>query len=189
MNDRRPTLLEYALLGLANNQPRTGYAFRKVFEATPMAHYSSSPGSIYPALQRLDERGLLESSVGDGDTLRPKRVYTVTSEGVEALRAWVSQRVTREDVIWRPRELMLRFSFMGGLVDDDVSCTFLEQLAVELDGYARSLEEYRSAMPGHGPPHGVLAMEAGLANVRSMKTWAKNALRQFLPSQRSDGRG
>ena len=41
------TPLSYALLGLMQMEPRSGYALRKVFETTPLGGYSSSPGSIY----------------------------------------------------------------------------------------------------------------------------------------------
>ena len=42
-----PTLLGYVLLGLLNQLPRSGYDVRLEMESTPMAHFSSSPGSIY----------------------------------------------------------------------------------------------------------------------------------------------
>ena len=54
------TALTYALLGLVRATPRTGYALRKVFEDTPMGSFSSSPGSIYPALDKLVRAELLE---------------------------------------------------------------------------------------------------------------------------------
>ena len=47
------TALGYALIGLVQEDPRSGYALRKVFEDTPMGAFSSSPGSIYPALKKL----------------------------------------------------------------------------------------------------------------------------------------
>ena len=40
------TSLGYALLGLIHLQPQSGYGLRKVFESTPMGHYSWSPGAI-----------------------------------------------------------------------------------------------------------------------------------------------
>jgi hypothetical protein len=130
-------------------------------------------------LHRLSERGLLSGRVADADTLRPKRVYSITAEGVAELRAWVSQAVTRDDVVWRVGELMLRFSFMGSLVPDEVTRGFLEQLAAEIDGYRRSLEHHRSGMPSAGPPHGRLAVDAGVANLRSLSQWAREAMKEF----------
>ena len=47
-------LLGYALLRLLYQKSRSGYDLRKVFAETAMGNYSSSPGAIYPALQRLE---------------------------------------------------------------------------------------------------------------------------------------
>lgn len=47
-------------------------------------------GSIYPPLYRLEERGLLESRMGEPTAERGgkrKRYYRVTREGMKALRA------------------------------------------------------------------------------------------------------
>jgi hypothetical protein len=36
---------------LLHQQPRSGYDLRKIFESSPIAYYSDSPGAIYPALR------------------------------------------------------------------------------------------------------------------------------------------
>src|SRR5690606_8869973 len=56
------TTLEYALIGLIRECPRSGYELRKVFVETAMAGYSGSPGAIYPALRRLEADGLIEGT-------------------------------------------------------------------------------------------------------------------------------
>lgn len=59
----KPTVLGYAILGLAQEESRSGYSIRKVFETTALGVYSSSPGSIYPALNRLEKNGLVQKKV------------------------------------------------------------------------------------------------------------------------------
>jgi len=51
--------LAFALLGLIGQEPRSGYDLRKFFSSTPMISFSDSPGAIYPALRRLEQRGLV----------------------------------------------------------------------------------------------------------------------------------
>ena len=46
-------------------------------------------------IAELDGRG----EVVGGDTMRPKRIYSSTPEGVTALREWVSQEITRDDFL------------------------------------------------------------------------------------------
>ena len=71
---RQPaSTLGFALLGLLQQQPRSGYALRRVFATTPMGHYSSSPGAIYPALRRLEQQGLVRGALDRGPSQRPKK--------------------------------------------------------------------------------------------------------------------
>ena len=51
--------LSLAILGLIAQEWQSGYDIRKAFATTPMGHFSSSPGAIYPALKRL-EKGRLD---------------------------------------------------------------------------------------------------------------------------------
>ena len=59
------TPLSFALLGLIGMEPRSGYKLRKVFETTPLGNYSSSPGSIYPALRALEKAGLVRRGAAE----------------------------------------------------------------------------------------------------------------------------
>jgi DNA-binding PadR family transcriptional regulator len=182
MKKRPPTSLEYALLGLIHMQPQTGYDLRKIFETTPMGHYSSSPGAIYPALKRLEQQGHIEGEVVDSDTLRPKKVYSATPEGIETLRTWVSQRLTKEDLLRRDDELMLRFAFMGAVVDDSVTVRFLEEMLQVLDLYIPELQQILAGMPKEGPPHGRLALSSGIEAYKARRSWARKAVKEFSPN-------
>lgn len=50
-------------------------------------------GSLYPALQRLEERGLIEAEWGTSTSNRKARFYTLTRRGRRAL--------TQEETEWR----------------------------------------------------------------------------------------
>ena len=112
MKAKRMTVLEFALLGLVSQKPRTGYELIKVFRDTPMAHYSDSPGAIYPALARLESAGLLRGKTEHVHELRPRREFEPTQRGADELARWLRQRPSQEDVAHRLDEVMLRFAFM-----------------------------------------------------------------------------
>jgi len=175
------TPLGYALLGLVHMEPRTGYALRKIFETTPMGHYSSSPGAIYPALKRLETRGLANSRIDNTNKLRPKQIYSATGLGVDMLREWASQPVSKDDVVERGDELMLRFSFMGTLVDSETSHQFLSQMARGIELYIEELEQFLPMMPKEAPPHGRLALISGLESYKAQARWARKAMKEFTP--------
>lgn len=181
MKNSTITTLGYAILGLLHMEPRTGYALRKVFETTPMGHYSSSPGAIYPALKRLEKRGLASSQIDESTKLRPKQVYSTTEAGVEVLRQWVSQPVEKSNVVHDMGDLMLRFSFMGTLVSDQVTYRFLSQMAKCIDLYVEDLEQLLPEIPATAPPHGRLAIISGIGNYRAQASWARRAMQEFAP--------
>ena len=182
MTAYRPTSLGYALLGLIHMQPQTGYDLRKIFATTPMGHYSSSPGAIYPALKRLEEHGLIEGTVADGDTLRPKRVYSTTPRGAETLRDWVSQPITRDDLLRKDDELMLRFALMGSVVDDAATLRFLTQMKQVLDAYIPELEQILATFPREAPRHGRLALSSGIEAYKARRIWVGKAIEEFKTS-------
>ena len=48
-------------------------------------------GSLYPALQRLEERGWISAEWGTSDNNRKARFYTITAAGKKQLRAEASR--------------------------------------------------------------------------------------------------
>lgn len=69
-----------------------GYGVSKFIRETTGEVFVVEEGAIYPALRRLEERGLLEAGWDVTDTGREARFYTLTREGEKELereeRAW-----------------------------------------------------------------------------------------------------
>jgi DNA-binding PadR family transcriptional regulator len=171
--------LEFALLGLLQQNPQSGYDLRKTFTNTPMRHFSDSPGSIYPALRRMEERGWI-SAKGENDSARKRQVYRITAAGKRALIDWLSQSITREDIVHRLEELMLRFAFLDGNVGRDVTLRFIDQMQQALEEYVKELREYYKKF---GPEivldTGRLAFESGIQSYESSLSWARNARKRL----------
>jgi DNA-binding PadR family transcriptional regulator len=184
MKKRTPTTLEYALLGLVHAEPRSGYDLCKVFETTPMGHYSSSPGAIYPALKRLETAELVAGNVEKAGSLRPRKRFTVTPHGEEMLREWVSQSVSRDDLVWGGDELMLRFGFMGQLVSAGTVRGFLADLAIAAEQYVTELEGHHERLsklelPAGVAPTGRMALGQGIGGYRALAKWARQSLSEL----------
>lgn len=173
------TSLGFALLGLLHERPRSGYDLRKLFASTPMAHYSSSPGAIYPALRRLERENLISGSVDRSQALRPKKTFRPTAKGIRELKRWASQPVRREDVVFHLDELLLRFSLMGGLQTAVQTRRFLSSFARQVEAYVVELRRQHEALPGDAPLHGRLALQCGIESYRAHARWAKRALSRF----------
>jgi DNA-binding transcriptional ArsR family regulator len=64
--------LKYMILELLRERPMHGYEVMRALEKTSQGCYSASPGSVYPALQSLEDDGYVSGVEEDG-----RKVYTV----------------------------------------------------------------------------------------------------------------
>jgi DNA-binding PadR family transcriptional regulator len=171
--------LEFALLGLLQQQAQSGYDLRKTFSNTPMRHFSDSPGSIYPALRRLEERGWI-SGKEENDSARKRQVYRITASGKRALIDWLSQHLTREDIVHRQEELMLRFAFLDGNVERDVTLRFMGQMVEILEAYVKELRNYfKRVGPAIVLDTGRMAFEGGIESYEASLNWARSARKKL----------
>jgi DNA-binding PadR family transcriptional regulator len=167
-------------------QPRSGYDVKKTFTTTPMGRFSDSPGSIYPALRRLEQAGLVQGAVDDSRPLRPRKVFRLTRKGQVALERWVSKPVERDDLVRRGEQLMLRFAFMETLVAPDVVIRFLTELRSTIQSYVEELEQHLASAGAGMSLHGRLALEGGIEGHRAHALWSDKALRRIRREVRRD---
>ena len=171
-----PTTLAFALMGLLHQAPASGYDLRKFFISSPMKSFSDSPGAIYPALRRLEKRGLIRSQVQDRAGLRRRRLFRLTAAGQAELKHWAALGVTREDVISHMEELTLRFAFMDQVLGRESSASFLRSLVSELTAYVPTLRAYLDAMGEDVPLSGKFALESGILQYETTLQWARKSL-------------
>jgi DNA-binding PadR family transcriptional regulator len=88
-NNEPPVLILTSLAG----GPKHGYALTKDIEQ--FAGVSLGPGTLYGAIGRLEERGLIEPEPAGGDDRR--RPYRITAAGRAALSAAVQEMRTLAD--------------------------------------------------------------------------------------------
>ena len=84
--------LKYVLLGMVVERPGYGYdLMRRMEERLPSMEFTA--GSVYPALDRLEEKLLIEAKGPKerGSTTRgsPRLMYAATPLGVERFDAWM----------------------------------------------------------------------------------------------------
>jgi DNA-binding PadR family transcriptional regulator len=76
-----------ALLALLGERPMHGYEMIQLLAERTNGMWQPSPGSVYPALQLLEDEGLISSQETEG-----KRLYSLTDQGrAEAERASAEQ--------------------------------------------------------------------------------------------------
>ena len=98
MTIRELTSFEHILLGVLAGAPCSGYDLKKLFSSTPASVYEPSSGAIYPALRRLEARGLLCARPLPSLKRRDKVVYKTTSAGHQAHLRWLRQPVNTDTI-------------------------------------------------------------------------------------------
>src|SRR6202008_1656772 len=71
-----------ALLALLAEEPRNGYQLMQEIERRSEGVWRPSPGSVYPALQQLEDEGLVRSEETDG-----RKLFHLTDAGRAAVEA------------------------------------------------------------------------------------------------------
>jgi DNA-binding PadR family transcriptional regulator len=178
MAGRQLTSFEHILLGLICTAPTSGYGLKRTFAATPMGIYQPSSGALYPALHRLELRGLVQAQASPGpggQTARHRRVYEPTQTGRAAHANWLRTPIEPATV---SRDLglhLMRFVMMEHLFPPHEVLTFMQNLADALTALTAELEQYAAAadMPGRHPR---LALDHGLAVHRASLRWAKHTI-------------
>jgi PadR family transcriptional regulator, regulatory protein AphA len=186
----RLTAFEQVLLGMIFIQPSTGYDLKRRFATTPLGAYQPSSGALYPALERLQRRGLLASEAlpqaGHG---RPRRRYQLTEDGQRAHLDWVRQPVVPETVAQDLGLHLLRFAMMAQVLPEEAVIGFLDSLRAALAGFVAALERQVDAADVAGNPYAGLAVEHGLAVHRASLAWAERAITRLAQSPRTRGQG
>jgi DNA-binding PadR family transcriptional regulator len=87
---RRGDIRTAALLLLAE-EPRNGYQIMQEVQERSGGVWSPSPGSVYPALQQLEDEGLIRTQEVDG-----RKLFAITDEG----RALLQERGAERPAPW-----------------------------------------------------------------------------------------
>jgi len=85
--DRLHGTLDVLVLKTLSWGPRHGYAIARWLEDTTDEAIQVEEGSLYPALYRLERRGLIEAEWGTSDIGRKAKIYRLTPAGRRQLRA------------------------------------------------------------------------------------------------------
>lgn len=164
--------LEGAILGaIAMQEPCTAYRVHKNFGNSPSQYFSGSAGAVYPAFNRLEERGLIKSR-SVGTDLRPARGFVLTGKGKKELKNWVYDPILAADGGFDP--LRLRFSLLTALPADERG-DFVKKMAEAIAARLKKINNLLSLWPENstGSLAGQLEKAALEAKLKALREWQK----------------
>ncbi|MDF1750636.1 MAG: PadR family transcriptional regulator [Alphaproteobacteria bacterium] len=104
--DIKTTCLGVLMLGAAS-----GYEIRKSFEEGPFSHFAEGGfGSIYPALTKMTQEGLVTCTAHQQEKRPAKKVYQITDAGWTHLETAMRDKIPGEDKIKSDLLFMLFFA-------------------------------------------------------------------------------
>ena len=176
MAEPQLTQFEHILVGLVCLSPASGYDLKRMFAATPMGVYQPSSGSLYPALRRLEAKGLVKALDGNGESARHRRAYEPTLAGRAAHATWLHTPVEVSTVARDLGLHLMRFVMMEHASSREEVLSFLGDLRDALATFTAGLERYAADTAQLDDRHPGLALDHGLAVYRASLRWTRHTI-------------
>lgn len=190
---RELTTLEYIVLGLISIEPQSGYSIVSYFDEDSYNSWSASPGSVYPMLKRLEKQGMINGELEIEYETRPRKMYTLTDEGVASLDAWLKD-VPKMRPFYEQKELAtLRFQFMEKRLPKIEVLKWLQNYLDAINYATHGSSFYQAqineAMAEHGQVsvHAQLLMEGYMMELNTLRMWLEMALNRLKLHARQTG--
>lgn len=167
--------LRYALLGLLDAEPSSGYDLARQFaEGIGSYAWSAKHSQIYPELKKLTDEGLIEITETGA---RGRKTYAVTAVGRDELRQWLLAEPSGGGGV--RNEFVLRLFLLSSLDRDEAAgilagtLHFAEARVELLEGEFVSAARASGTESGGGPG---MAAQFGILSYRALADWARWAL-------------
>lgn len=174
-------ILKYAILGLINREPMTGYDIAREFNSQNLANFWYAKHSqIYPELSRLMEEGLVTYQVVIQGEKLEKKLYTITEKGRQELKEWLIEKdplpPTAKDVF------RLRMYFSESMSREQLRSHLMDQLekhSVKCRHLSDMMEKNHNNTP---PPPGTrecgdyMVLKGGIMRETTYLQWLKDCL-------------
>ncbi len=131
-------MLKYALLGLLQYNPTTGYDLKQFMDTSTSNFWHAKLSQIYITLKALEKDGLVTSDVQEQTNRPDRRVYTLTEQGTQELDNWL--RDTNVELPQLKDPFLLKLFFCARLGNDNL----LTQLKLQRDLHQKLLDEYKT---------------------------------------------
>lgn len=177
--------LKYAILGLINRQPMTGYDITREFNNNQLANFWYAKHSqVYPELNRLTDEGLITCEIIIQGEKMEKKQYSITSKGYAELKSWLLKDEPLEPT---PKDIFrLRMYFSDQISPEETLRQLRRQLEkhTEKKKYLTSLmdQNYPDKSPRPGTPaFGDFAvLEGAILRENAYIQWLRNCLSRML---------
>jgi PadR family transcriptional regulator AphA len=174
--------LDHILLGLLR-EPASGYDLKAVFGERIHYFWPAELSQVYPALQRLDHKGLLRSREAPAKRGPRRRVYQTTAAGHRVLRQWLKESPELGDERIGFLAKVYLMDELGDLAKTlqyfkelrEILATRLEELRAIERGWAARDPRYPDGLSAH-MFHVLLTLRKGLLSLSTHVEWCDESV-------------
>lgn len=155
----------------------SGYEIKKLLDGSPFSHFQDTGfGSIYPALTRLAEEGLVAGTELAQQKRPDKKVYRLTEKGRESLLS--ALLVPPGADRWRSDFAFLLF--MSDLLPRDYVARMIDRRIAEMEQQLAEMDacEHEVTQPGHR-----FLFEMGRVHFTSLRDYLRDNKQALLESR------
>lgn len=129
-------------MGLLMNGDKSGYDIKKIIELSPVPSISSSCGSIYPAIKKLEKEEILEKHLIVQDDKPNKHLLLLTPKGKKTFMEWLSAPILIENFNMADESFNQKFLFFSYLNENEVNAHCCEQIRA-INNFIESVEGFK----------------------------------------------
>lgn len=115
--------LQFAILGLLNYKPMTGYDLKKMFDESINHFWAASLSQIYRELGTLESKAYTTSVIQHQQDRPDKKIYSITESGKAAFKEWLNHFPDKLSKETRD-EFTLRIFFGSNLSKEQLTAQF-----------------------------------------------------------------
>jgi PadR family transcriptional regulator AphA len=167
--------IQQLVLGLLTQQPMSGYGIKRFLKNLGWLIDSPSFGSLYPALHALLEDGLVTVEVVSNQDRPPRKIYTITQAGGQALRELTAQPVASGASL---KAFVMRLIMTSSLSHDGL-IAHLQQRRSQVAVHRDSLEQTVKTLDGTKDCGQRLTFGYALAMAMAELAWLDTALEEL----------
>jgi PadR family transcriptional regulator AphA len=138
------------ILGFLSKTRLTGYDLKKKFAESEVFHWSGNNNQIYRTLVELHNENLVTVEVQYQESKPPRKIYTITDIGLQALRQWL---VSTPELPQFRNTLLLQLTWADQLEPDDLDkmlAHYEDELQVHLMMLQEKMRRQRTTQPSTG---------------------------------------
>ena len=135
-------ILKYAILGLLNRKPMTGYDISKEFNLQISEFWNAKHSQIYPELKKLVNEGLIYFNIEISGDVLEKKVYSITEKGKEEFVNWLCKDEPMEPT---PKNIFRLRMYFSNNLDIETRIALLESQLIQHENRLTFLQSQKDS--------------------------------------------